>query len=276
MERGIFRRRLMSLYRKDIRYQNTVLLDLRPLWSDVPRDADFAVPAFQPSSVTHRARRAGDGNIELPRSPELALYESAVIKTVAKLMGLTLSGQPARWVVQAVHADVASQHFPPKPLSPPDLLLQVPVVPDEDVAVQLTVSPTFVSARLVVGDRPACFPFEGDDDDCIDTLEVDLSDYVTSGFGKDEWDRLERVAIDLLREGLTAIHARFDDRYPQRYVSRTERQEEDLRALVRYFFYNRPPEDRAAGERFRRLAKVIGIDYPKTPARSVGEDNNRA
>src|SRR5438094_951584 len=105
-------RALVQQFRQSRRYTNHVEKDLRPLWSKVAgTHPDFARRGSRPlfgnlesladDELLEQEEAGQTGDMYLPE------YRERIHDTVARVMGLYRSGEPAEWAFQYVHADVS-------------------------------------------------------------------------------------------------------------------------------------------------------------------------
>ncbi len=145
VERRRLRRHIADLYRADPRYRLIVRQDLKPLWRKASSTAELPVVTFESLRAALKHGRPDPGWDQPVLISALATYVKKVESTVASTLRLTYERQPADWAVTFLHADVADRD----PFSPPDdYVLEVPILPDEDLSMVLTVWPTFAKLEM--------------------------------------------------------------------------------------------------------------------------------
>ena len=251
VETAVLRRRLLRLYAEDKRYQTDVLVDLRPLWSKVPAsyklDAEFHITGWVASVGRDGSESLGDHPLSVP---EIQKYAKALGAYVTDSMRLSWNNQPAGWAVEHVHGDVTEAGVMRDDLPSDEIL-------PEHVSVEISARFDSVQIRLFA---------HGEE---LQNRLVTPQDPIGVGLGPDDWSVIQQIAVDLVREAVTATREQLETWTPKgRNLASLHRQQKDLLILFRLLFHQRRdfspriPEGKAVAQRLRSLCTTIRITFP--------------
>ncbi len=78
-----------------------------------------------------------------------------------------------------------------------------------------------------------------------------------------DWESLEEVAIERVREVLAFARQRFEADYPLRNTKSLADRANDLPALYRNLLHGKTIPDKNQLKRLHDLARLIGVDFPR-------------
>jgi hypothetical protein len=236
---------LVGCYRRDGRYCGIVKQDLRRSWRElepvlaelgvlIASDEDEIEDLYQQQVWDEE-----DGGA--PPDPRLADYVGQLRGFVRDTMRLTVGGEPAHWALEMVHRDVCEAPLRDLPVAT--------MHGSEEATLRLKVTPGYAE---VVG------TFAGE------PMGTGWEVSARGNYDFDRWDEFNREARRVLDEQLARLKAAYWDRYrPANRKSHLARLEDDVPRLFRYLFHRRPIADSAERKAAQRLAKDIGIRFPK-------------
>ncbi len=273
------RERLFALYRHDPRYLNIIAQDLRPAWLPVYRQIQsrqeeaaevLSKATGMPLEVERDWVRRGT-NLELEHLDrelewlearpeewqELDAYRTSLYERGVAALGLFHGGRPAGWAASYVHSDVASD------LNLPVLSEPNPLTMHETFGLNLRMDlhPLSGSVRARTADGEA-------GTDLADQPLPDIFDRRTiaadAGRVFDRWEELKAEVLKFVDTWLADVRANYEEVFPAwRNEASLRQQDDDLPCLYRALFHRDPIPDKLDRERLRKLAQVIGVDFPR-------------
>lgn len=244
VERDDYQRILIQLLRNERRYQNVVQQDLRSLWKKVGWASPTpGLPTWR--DVYDQFRPRCDNHI--------STYVNGLRQSVIRLGFITSRGREghlaaAGWVVGFVHADVTA-HPDHGPLDDGGST----VYGEEYLTLTTRVSPAIAQLEWQTLGRVGeeILREEG-----RQTLQAERF------LGLNEWDDLKRKLHDITDAWVDEAAQHFRRTYPHRDSGVEKKRLNDIEQLFRHLYHHEPIPDRAERERLRRLAKLIGLDFP--------------
>ena len=196
--------------------------------------------------VVHHVTQFEQQEPEPPASAPTLRYVRAVARTVAVTMGLIDQGRPASWALQHVHDDVTRRTRHAR------LLDVSPRTQDDFLSLRLDLTPNYVGVRYYPDATAA---------GSLPDQEFDLSK-LGVGYASEHWEKLEGVAVGIIRDGIALMRKEIESRHPFRNPSFIAKWTADLDLLHTVLTDKHQAANRAEGARLRRLADKLGIDPP--------------
>jgi len=244
MEQHHLRWRLFEELRKTKTYKTQIAL-LRPLWKAARHEAepDAGTRAFQGLKTMSRYRANGDRSA-------LRAYVEAVTRAAEMILHLTYKGRVPTWACNFIHVDVC-------PESTAHGYAARDVRDGPPAGGQLFGA---VAGELRIWVNPQMARL-GQSDDQSTWQTIEAGEFMQF----DEWDDLERRAIEAMREIIATMRAEFTVRYPKnRRPSTRAQQQTQLEVLAKYLL-DGTFSDKVRSSTLQKLAtKVIGVEYPRT------------
>lgn len=272
LNRHYLRKRLFALYRHDPRYLNIIAQDLRPawraVWQRIQNDQEEAATALSNATgialSDERVWVDNNTDLELERLewrreewPELDAYLTLAHEQGVAACGLFQKGQPAPWAASYVHADVAGT--PNLPIGSEMNPLTMHETLGLDLRVRLHPLSGSVGASTLGKNPESTFNNQA--------LPVPFDwRFIAADAGR-IFDRSEELKAEVLRlvdNWLSQVRAAHEENFPAwRNEASLQQQEDDLPRLYRALFHQEPIMDKLDRDRLRKLAQVIGVDFPR-------------
>ena len=264
-ERQLWRYELFQRIRRESRYQNIIVQDLRPLWKNAiaeigTDDLDAAGrPIFKRRFFGLMRRASHDTS-----RPALRAYVDAVAATTTSTLRITNAGTSTLWACEFVHVDVepraAAKDGQWAGMAQWSRVWDPEAIPDDSnpwniMSERITIQVSPTEGRVKRGDGLRELP------PWAEWLEPEVTIGPKSIDRFDEWDGLRKAAYAMVDHIINEFQAWYDQEYPQQNPSTRSRFSKDADEFVRHLLERKQPEDRAMTERLRRFGRMIGADY---------------
>lgn len=246
----LLQERFVSLLRSKPRYQHIVKQDFSSLWKTyVGKSGPF--PVGSTTLFSELLRRYEDERWEAEDEvgevdPHQAAYVEAVQGFVRDGLRATWQGEPAHWLMQAVHEDVRG----------------VPMFP----VFATFYSRASASLRVTVTPLEARWHLFNETGQVTPTVDACGDVQAAEDFGFAEWDVLRRVAHEQLDRMLELLRRSHDEHTAgYQIINRTaltDHIEFRLPQLLDWFWFGTSP-DRSERDTLRRVAMTMRLNTPK-------------
>lgn len=293
-EREALRTALLVRYGADRRVTNLIACDLRPLFvrccGDSPRyplvaNIRYVVRELDAITARMRERFVRAGRLQLVNDPRflpfvrrvalrqlyppgidpdldaianfvrepLAERYLTILDTSTVRLGLCHAHRPAAWAVQALHERTAGRPVG-LDLSPP--YFDLGYSPDVEHRCRVTI-------EIDDWGRFSSHLEDAEGQASVASIETFLYSLFLGAPQPEDWEASKAEILRSLAHQLDAWHEHKLSGCQWRNRRALERQHADLDALFRHLCHGAPVVDPAERERLRRLARRIGLDFPR-------------